>query len=125
MRVFDLNDNYDFRVFNGVIQPIIVFLAVRSYAKSLPTDWNYLSGVVVGVVTSLVSVPPFAIFQLLHLNMNVSFMEHLQTHVPYMGQYLNPFSAGLIIVVEGMAVGLVLSNIRMRIVDPRQKKVRG
>ncbi len=122
MRSLDLSDNFDFRVFNGLFQSVIIYLALRTYSRKFPQDWNYLTGVITGVLTSLVGVLPFAIFQILHLNINVGFMNHLKENVPYIGQYLNPFYASLIVLVEGMAVGMVLSYICMRIVDAMMKK---
>ncbi len=122
MRSLDLSDNFDFRVFNGLFQSVIIYLALRTYSRKFPQDWNYLTGVITGVLTSLIGVLPFAIFQILHLNMNVGFMNHLKENVPYIGQYLNPFYASLIVLVEGMAVGMVLSYICMRIVDAMMKK---
>ncbi len=122
MRSLDLSDNFDFRVFNGLFQSVIIYLALRTYSRKFPQDWNYLTGVITGVLTSLIGVLPFAIFQILHLNINVGFMNHLKENVPYIGQYLNPFYASLIVLVEGMAVGMVLSYICMRIVDAMMKK---
>jgi hypothetical protein len=122
MGSLNLSDNFDFRVFNGLFQSVIIYLALRTYSRKFPQDWNYLTGVITGVLTSLIGVLPFAIFQILYLNINVDFMSHLKENVPYIGQYLNPFYASLIVLVEGMAVGMVLSYICMRTVDAMMKK---
>ncbi len=117
MRLLGLTDRYDFRIFNGVIQIAIVYLAIRSYAKKKPAEFGYLSGTMTGILTSLVGVAPFAFFQMVYLYLDAPFLETIRESAPVVGPYVNPFSGGIIVFVEGMAVGLILSYICMRIVD--------
>lgn len=117
MQVMGYGERYDFRIFNVVIQIVIVYLGVRSYARSAPDEYNYLSGTMAGILVTLVGVIPFAIFQMINLSVNPALMNTLQEAFPVFADYLNPFTAGLIVLAEGTAVGLVLSYLCMRIVD--------
>lgn len=117
MQIMGYGERYDFRIFNVVIQSVIVYLGVRHYARSTPNDYNYLSGTMSGILVTLVGVIPFAIFQMINLAINPAMMNTLQEAFPVFASYLNPFTAGLIVLAEGTAVGLVLSYLCMRIVD--------
>ncbi len=117
MQLIGYGERYDFRIFNVVIQSVIVYLGVRHYARSTPNDYNYLSGTMSGILVTLVGVIPFAIFQMINLAINPGMMNTLQEGFPVFASYLNPFTAGLIVLAEGTAVGLVLSYLCMRIVD--------
>ena len=119
MKALHLSDNYNFRIFNGVIHISLIFMAIRQYRSDRPDEFNYLSGAASGVVTSVVGVLPFAIFQLIYLSIDNSFMSYLQQNVASIGQYLTPFTAALIILMEGLAVSVIASYIVMRVVDAR------
>ncbi|NND34866.1 MAG: hypothetical protein HKN76_19930 [Saprospiraceae bacterium] len=117
MQVLGLSDRYDFRMLNAIIQIAAVYYAIRTYAKERPQDFNYLSGTAIGINTSVVGVVPFAIFQMINLYVNAPLLQHIRESAPIVGPYVNPFSGGLIVFVEGLAVGIILSYICMRIVD--------
>ena len=119
MRLAGLSDRYDFRMLNALIQIVVIYLAIQKYAETNRSAFTYLSGTVVGISTTVVGVIPFAMVQMVHLYLNTTFLEHIQQNAPVIGPYINPFSGGLIVFVEGLAVGLILSYICMRIVDLR------
>jgi hypothetical protein len=75
-----------------------------------------MGGVATGVLTSMVGVTLFCIFQVIYLAINASFMEYLRVSVPYIGEYLNPFTAALTIFMEGLAVSVIGSYIITRII---------
>jgi hypothetical protein len=117
MQFLGLSTRYDFRIFNGVIQIVVVYLAIRTYASTKPQEFNYLTGTLIGINTSVVGVVPFAIFQMINLYLNTPLLEYIQQNAPVVGPYVNPFSGGLIVFMEGLAVGLIFSYICMRVVD--------
>ena len=121
MQMFGLSNRYDFRIFNAVIQVGVVYLAIKEYARSKPEDFNYLSGTAIGINTSVIGVIPFAIFQMINLYLSPQLLEFIRENAPVVGPYVNPFSGGLIVFVEGLAVGLVISYICMRVVDLQAK----
>ncbi len=120
MRSIGYGDRYDFRVLNVIIQVALIYLSIRSYARTHPEDFDYLTGTMVGVFTTLVGVIPFALFHMINLTATPQIMTSIQETAPVIGPYLNPFTAGLIILAEGTSVGIVLSYICMRIVDWRE-----
>ena len=117
MQAFGLSQNYYFRIFNGLIHITLITLAIKRYKDYYPQDFNYLSGVTVGVLTSLVGVIPFSIFMLVFLSITPDFMASLQAEAASIGSYLTPFTASLIVLVEGLAVSVLASYVIMRIVD--------
>ena len=117
MQLLGLSNRYDFRILNAVIQVGVLYAAIRAYAKSNPEDFNYLTGTVIGINTSVVGIIPFAVFQMFNLYFSPELLATIQEHAPVIGPYVNPFSGGLIVFMEGLAVGLVISYIVMRVVD--------
>jgi hypothetical protein len=123
MHALNLSNRFDFRVLNGVIHISLLYLAIRDFRRLHPDRFNYLSGVATGMVTTVFGVLPFALFQLIHLALNDSFMQYLQENAPLIGNYLTPFSAALVVFLEGIGVGFIASYILMRIVDARFRKL--
>ncbi len=117
MQFLGFGDRFDFRILNALIQIVVVYLAIRIYARTNREDFNYLSGTLVGLNTSIVGLIPFAIFQMINLYLNPSLVETIREIAPVVGPYINPVTGGLIVFSEGLAVGLVLSYICMRVVD--------
>ncbi len=117
MRALGLSENFDFRIFNALIQSIILFFSIKAYALKYSDEFNYLTGTIAGMKTTLVGVLPFAIIQTINLYINPSFLEMLKDSAPVVGPYLSPVSAGFIILAEGLAAGLIISYLCMRIVD--------
>ena len=117
MQALGFGNNYYFRIFNAAIHLTLITLAIKSYKDQFPEEFNYLSGVSAGIVTSLVGVVPFAIFMLIFLAVTPDFMESIQIEAENVGRYLTPFTASLIVLLEGLAVSIVASYIIMRIVD--------
>ena len=120
MQGLGLQENYNYRIYNVAIQSVIIYLAIRSFAKLHSSDFTYLSGSLTGMFTTWAGAIPFAIFQMIDLSFRPEFMAYLQQNAPVVGPYLTPFTAGLIVLAESTAAGLVLSYIAMRIVDLRE-----
>lgn len=122
MAMLGFSDRFDFRIFNAVIQVAVLYAAIRRYARTKPGEFNYLSGTVIGVNTSVVGALPFAIFQMFNLYFSPELLAAVSERAPVIGPYVNPVSAGLIIFMEGLAVGVILSYIVMRIVDMQMER---
>jgi hypothetical protein len=117
MHALSLVEHYNLRIFNGVIHLGVMTLAIQRYQKVQPAEFsNYMGGVATGVLTSAVGVTLFCIFQLIYLAANAGFMQYLQENVPYIGEYLTPFTAALSIFMEGLAVSVIGSYIITRII---------
>lgn len=119
MHLLDLSQNYWLRVFNGVIHLSIIYAAVRSYRVSHPESLkNPVSGVALGMYTSLIGVVGFAIFMLLFMVYSPNFLDNLQSNFE-LGKYLNPITATIFLLAEGIAISLIGSYILTRIIDMR------
>ncbi len=117
MHLVGQSQNYNLRVFNGVIHIGLITMAIREYRKKHPETYsNYVSGVAMGIYASLIGVLGFTVFMVLYLSGDTEFMNYIKDSMP-IGQYLNPITASLFILVEGVAVSLIGSYIVTRIID--------
>ncbi len=122
MHLLHLSENYYLRVFNGVIHVGFLWLALRAWVHEHPQPSDdYTSGVVVGMLTSLVGVIPFTIFMVLFLAYNPSFLATIQSHSP-IGQYFTPVTASLFILVEGIAMSLIMSYLLVRLLEMMRER---
>ncbi len=80
-------------------------------------EFNFLSGTSLGVLTSMAAVIPFAVFVGFYLAIDVKTMTHLQENIPHLGSYLTPVTAGVSILMEGLAFTIIASYIITRIID--------
>ena len=117
MQSLELSDNYYYRVLNGIIHLVVIALAISKYKNAYPEDFNYLTGVSTGLVTSVVGVLPFTLFLLIFLFKSPDLMEDIIARSDGLSQYLNPYTASLVVMIEGLAVSAVGSYVIMRIVD--------
>ena len=117
MHLLGHSQNYNLRIFNGIIHIGLIALAIREYRKAEPESLsNYLSGVAMGIYASLIGVVGFTIFMVLYLSADPVLMAAIQASIP-IGEYFNPITASLFILVEGVAVSLIGSYIVTRIID--------
>ena len=115
MHFFNLSQNYNLRMLNGVIHLSVIYLAIKAgLSEKIISGDNYVSAVFLGMFSSFVGVALFAFFQMVFLKLNPDFMTQIQESIS-IGEYLNPFTASLIILVEGVAVSLIGSYIIARI----------
>ncbi len=119
MHVFNLSHNYNLRLFNGLIHISFITLAIREFQHTNTNGgFNYISGVAMGMYASVIGVLGFALFQIIFLSLDPVFLEHLQKTLP-IGHYLTPFTASLIIFMEGIAISVISSYLITRILEIR------
>ncbi len=117
MRGIGLKEVYELRGFNGIIHLGLIFLAIREYRRRREASaGNYLSGVALGMFTSVIGVFLFTIFMGFYLGYDTTFMQNIKQDFP-IGKYLTPFTTTLFITTEGIAIGLIGSYILTRLVD--------
>ena len=68
------------------------------------------------MLSGFIGVAIFAFFQMLFLNFDTVFMAQIKESIA-IGEYLNPYTASLIILVEGVAVSLIGSYLIARIIE--------
>ena len=82
---------------------------------------NYVNSVFFAMLCSFIGVALFAFFQMLFLNFDPAFMAQIKESTN-IGEYLNPYTASLIILVEGVAVSLIGSYIIARVIEIQMVK---
>ena len=115
-----LYENFNLRFVNVLFYLVITWAAIRNFYKTNPDKkFNYLTGVLAGFRPALVGVILFAVFQMIYLSIDTQLMSSLEDKAP-IDATLTPITAGLYLIFEGVAVGLIASYLSMRIVDARQ-----
>lgn len=116
MHLLNWSQNYYLRIFNGVIHATGLWFALQAWMQVNPDKRHdeYPSGVALGLLTTLVAVVPFTVFMAIFLAYNPGFMADIQAQTP-IGQYFNPVTASVFILMEGIAAGVIGSYILMRI----------
>ena len=115
MYVMGLGYRTELRIANVGIQLFCIYRAIRGYYAIYPrTQHNYLLGVAEGMWTSAIGVGGFAVFMTVFLALNPIFMETIAKN-SMVGAHLNPFTASLFIITEGLMVGLIGSYLFTRI----------
>lgn len=122
MHLFGLSQNYNLRMLNGFIHLGIIYLAIRDFRQLHKESIdNYVSGVAMGMYASLIGVVGFTIFMVLFLAFSPGFMTTIKASMP-IGDYLNPVTTSLFILVEGIAISLIGSYILTRLIDMNMAK---
>ena len=97
----------------------ILLLAVRKILLAKRKENNgrleYLPGMLIGFMTALMASIFFAAFVFLYLSfLDHGLMEEIRVHQPF-GNYLSPGGAALVIILEGVASGAILSFAMMHL----------
>ncbi|NJB86219.1 putative membrane protein [Lewinella marina] len=117
--------NYQLRMVNGFLHMAILYYGIRELRIRQPdTHQNYVSGVAQGLFIGAVGTVMFSIFTVLFLIAAPNLMAELQAATP-LGNALTPVTAGVIILMEGVAVSLIGSYLLTRYVDARIEKKAG
>lgn len=117
--------DYELRVVNGLLHVAILYYGIRELRFKQPdTHQNYVSGVAQGLYIGAVGTVLFSIFTVLFLIGAPGLMAALQAATP-LGDALTPLTAGVFILMEGVAVSLIGSYILTRYVDARLEQKKG
>ncbi len=123
MYVMGLGYRSELRVLNGVIHIFCLYRAIQLYYARHPENiGNYMMGVGQGMGASIIGVGGFTVFMTIFLALNPDLMQTIRQH-SQMGEYLQPFTASLFILTEGLVVSLIGSYILTRILEIKIKKV--
>jgi len=114
--------NYHLRVLNGIFHLGFMYLAIVQYRRRHPESTaNHISGVAMGMFTSIIGIIPFVLFIMFYLMSDEAFMQHIQQSVG-IGKYFTPFTTSLLILVEGVVISLVGSYVVTRFVDMKRMR---
>ncbi len=117
LHLFGLTEKSHLRVLNGFIHFGVLYIAIREYRRQYPESvGNYMTGVGLGLYSSIIAVALFTLSMSIYLGLDVSFFEKLRLQSPW-PDYFTPFTASLFIFVEGIVVGLIGSYLVTRVID--------
>jgi hypothetical protein len=107
----------ELRALNIFVLAAGVIVALRYFSKVKHKSFTYLKGLGLGVLTCIIASVLFGLFVFVYTNfIDPPFMQEIVDNEPF-GQYLNPYIAGVAVVVEGIASGLILTFIVMNYMD--------
>ena len=109
-------ENPSLRWLNGIVHIGFIYLALRKYRIEFGREWNYASGVGIGVLAGMIGTLLFAVAVGIFLGARPDVLAEIASHTR-LGAYLNPVTAAAVMVVEGFAVTAFASYFCMRIVD--------
>ncbi len=108
MKAVGLLNTYELRAFNILIMGGGIYYAIKSAIKNNP-NFDYLKGMGTGLLAGISASLAFAIFNLLYLLiLDPEFMVEVTERRPF-SEYLNPFTVALVILMEGVASGVIIS----------------
>jgi hypothetical protein len=123
MTLLGLGDRSELRIFNGVIHVYFMYQAIKMYRDLYPADRNnYILCAAQGIMASLIGILGFAFFMILFLTFDTPLMDGIKAANPTISVYLNPFSASLFIITEGVIVSLMGSYLITRILSTQRVK---
>ncbi len=108
MKIAGLFHITELRTLNLFIMIAGIWRALIFYKLNSRTQLPYLEGLGLGTLTGMVAVIPFAAFVLSYLLIDQSFMSMIIENEPF-GEYLNPYNVSIIIALEGIFSGAIVS----------------
>ncbi len=116
MHFLGQSQNFNLRIFNGVIHLGFMYLAIKAYKEQFPESLdNYLNGVAVAMYSSAIGILPFSIFLMIFLDQTPHLMAEFKAHTP-IGEYLTPVTASVFVFMEGLIISLIGGYVLTRIV---------
>ena len=108
MRLFGLEQYYELRYLNGLIQVAGIYLALKKFKATHGQHLNYFRALAVGVATAAVGSLLFAGFLFIYMNTHPDLLRNVIDNEP-MGQYLNAYMISFIVALEGFFLGLLMT----------------
>lgn len=108
MKYMNLADVLELRALNFFILLSGILLALNKFKKQNDNHIKYFEGIGLGMLTAIVSTVIFSVFIAIYLSINSEFMWYIKTNA-VMGDYLNPSACALVIAIEGVISGALIS----------------
>ena len=115
MKLFNFMDSPIAWSFNFIILFTGIIVAYRYYRSQTKPNIDYLPGLILGGLTTAVSVVPFVVFIYLYFSeLDGELMQTLKTNILFMGEQISPVRAAGATMVEGLCSGVIISFIMMQ-----------
>lgn len=123
MKGLGLSHIIELRIFNFLILATGICYSIYKLKSEVHEEDFYLKGLAEGIVTSIVSLVPFALFISIYLEyFDVALMEHIKSSVA-MGEFINGFVIFFVIAMEGLASGAVITFCAMQYFKSDEKDI--
>lgn len=117
MRLAGVETDYSFRVFNILLQIVLVYFAIREYRLSGRSRvGHYLTGVQLGMYVIVIGAGLFSAFLHIYLLIDQEYMNNLK-ELKDLDQWMSPFALSSMVFGEAIVIGSIGSYILTRIVD--------
>lgn len=119
-RAIGIAEHNSLIIFNGLLQLVIVYFAIREYRLSGKSSaGHYLSGVGMGMYTIALGALTFSIFMFIYLSASPAYFGALEEDVsagaPH--EFMTPVVTVSILFGEAIVIGIFGSYILTRIID--------
>jgi hypothetical protein len=114
MRILGLAEITELRSLNALIMFSGIFLMIRGFRDGdFDAEFGYLTGISSGFFTGLIVALSFSVFVGLYVSIDPVFLAAIVADNPQK-EYLNPFSAAMVIFIEAIASGFLFSYASMQ-----------
>ena len=118
MESVGLVHNFNLRILNAVIVVGGIYFCLKSFKQNkFDHSFTYINGLGVGFFVALISTISFAVFMGIYLFVNPEFMLAIKENEPQ-GIYMNEFAVIMLILIEGLASGLLITYSCMQFLKP-------
>jgi hypothetical protein len=109
----------EFRLFNLVIQTVILYLAYKQFKQSHSGSLNYFRALTIGFVASTIGTSLFVIFLFVLFQLDKGLFESIIKDEP-LRPYLNVYMATVEVLAEGLISGALATFILTNVMDTDQ-----
>jgi len=101
--------------FNFVILWAGIIFSYRYYRAKTILNVNYIQGLILGGITTAVSVVPFIVFIYIYFSVvDAMLLQLLKNNILFMGEQITPVTAAGSTMVEGLCSGVIISFTMMQ-----------
>jgi hypothetical protein len=102
----------ELRFLNVVFMLAGIYFVLRQYRANHGGEMSYFRALAVGTATAFIATSSFGIFLFFFLKLEGNLMESIRVNEP-IGQYLNPYIASCVVMLEGLISGFGLTYMLM------------
>jgi hypothetical protein len=98
----------ELRLFNLIIMLAGVYYALKQFKRTHTGKLDYFRAMTTGLATAGIAAATFSLFLFIYLKLDGNLMRSIAENEP-LGQYLNPYIASFIVLLEGVFSGFMAS----------------
>ena len=115
MKYFHFMDSPIAWLFNFIILFVGSYLTYRRYQSETKLNVDYLPGLLLGCITTVVSVLPYTLFVYIFFSQSDPLLiQSLKDNILLLGSQISPIRAAVATMVEGISSGFVIAFIMMQ-----------